>query len=304
MSYGLVYLNKGGVNLKKISIKRNILCDVADELSIRETIILGEVSAGYPAEAYNYIEDGIDLNKYVLGLKDDHKFKNKEGREVFDGKNRKHIKCVWATNKNMIGECIAYGDLIVIDTQKKPNKNSIILFYLDDEFVLKRCAVKNDCIELYSIDEDREPTIYQGEDLSKIGVVTRVVKKFPCPNNHYNGYPEDASSFIASGMDFNHYIIGDNFWETFFYLKAGGDSMIGDGISKGDLLIVDKLRDHYEDSIIVFNIQAKFTLKRFVYEEDKAFLVSSNPLIKPIPYKAGNEIKRWGVLTASIKKYT
>lgn len=265
--------------------------------------ILGQVAAGYPAEAYNYIEERIDLNKYILGIKDDVKIINKEGREVYDGKNRKYIKCVCATNKNMTGEGISMGDLIVIDTNKKPNKNSIILYFLDDEFVLKRSNVRKDSIELLSLDEDTKPIIYEGETLSKIGVVTHVVKKFPCENNQYGGYPEEAFNFVASGMDFNEYVIGDNYWETMFPLWAGGESMNGDGINTKDLLIVDRFREHYDDSILIFRINDEFTLKRIVHEGDYVKLVASNPDIKPIVYKKGTEVKRWGVLTTVIKKY-
>jgi len=288
--------------LKKIQLRRNIICPVAEELSVLDMRILGQVAAGYPAEAYNYIEERIDLNKYILGLKDDEKVVNKEGREVYDGKNRKYVKCVWATNKNMTGEGISLGDLIVIDTQKKPNRDSIILYFVDDEFVLKRSKVTKEYIELYSLDESIKPVRFE-EPLSKIGVVTHVVKKFPCENNKYAGYPEEAFNYVVSGMDFNEYIIGDNYWETIFPLWAGGESMNGDGISKGDLLVVDKLRDHYDDSILIFRINEEYTLKRIVYEGDYVKLVASNPEMKPIVYKKGTEVKRWGVLTTVIKKY-
>lgn len=79
--------------------------------------------------------------------------------------------------------------------------------------------------------------------------------------------------------------------------------MSGDGITKGDLLVVDKLRDSYEDSIIVFHINGEYTLKRIAYEKGISMLVSSNPEIRPMIYKKGTEIKRWGVLTNVIKKY-
>lgn len=289
--------------MEKMFLRQNIICLIADELSVLEIDTGGRVAAGYPAEAYNYIEDRIDLNKYILGIKDDVKYVNEKDREVYDGKNRKYIKCVWATNRNMCGEGISIGDLIVIDTNKKPHKDSIILFYIDDEFALKRCKVYKDRIELFSIGEDREPITYGGESLSRIGIVTHVVKKFPCSDNTYCGYPENAATYVANGMDFNEYIIGDNYWETCFYLWAGGDSMSGDGITKGDLLVVDKLRDSYEDSIIVFHINGEYTLKRIAYEKGIPMLVSSNPEIRPMIYKKGTEIKRWGVLTNVIKKY-
>lgn len=289
--------------MKKDILRQNIIYSIADELTVLEVNTGGRVAAGFPAEAYNYTEDRIDMNKYILGIKDDAKYVSKEGREVYDGKNRKYVKCVWALNNNMIGEGISWGDLIVIDTVKKPHENSIILYYIDDEFVLKRSRVYKDRIELYSITEHKEPIVYIEESLNKIGVVTHVVKKIPCSNNTYSGYPEDAARYMVNGMDFNEYIIGDNYWETFFYMWAGGDSMNGDGINKGDLLVVDKLRTHYEDSILIFHINGEYTLKRIKHMEGRVMLLSSNPLIEPMVYEKGTEIKKWGVLTSVVKKY-
>lgn len=279
--------------MKKIISKQNVLCSLADDLTVLEMPVGGRVAADYPAEAYNYIEHRIDMNMYILGFRNDDKFQNGEGREGYNGKNRKNIKCAWATNRNMTGEGIGFGDLIVIDTCKKPHKDSIIACFWDDELVLKRCIKRKDEIELLSLHEDIKPAI-SGETLSKIGVVTHVIKKFPCRNNSCNNYPEEVSNYLESGMDFNQYIIGKNYPETIFYLWAGGDSMTGDGIARGDLLVVDKLREHYEDSILVFYIDRQFTLKRIRYEGDEAMLVSSNPQMKPIIVKEGNEVKKWG----------
>ena len=261
------------------------------------------MAAGYPAEAYNYREDPIDMNKYILGLKDADKKLNSEGKIVYYNIDKEHIKCLWATNKNMTGEGIDYTDLIVIDTSKTPKANSIILYWLDDEYVLKRCKRQKDCMELISLRDDIPTIEYTGESLLKIGVVTHVIKKYSAYNNNIANYPEDAEKYIASGMDFNEYVIGDNYWETIFYLWAGGNSMAGDGIYKGDLLVVDKLRDHYDDSILVFYINRQYTLKRIRYHSDHNELVSSNEEIEPIQIKKGDEVSRWGVLVNVIKRF-
>ncbi len=263
----------------------------------------GFVAAGYPAEAYNYLEDRIDMNKYILGIKDQEKYKDTEGSEYYPGQHCGHIKCVWATHQAMTGQGIHQGDLIVIDTHKEPHKDSIVLFWLKDEFALKKCVIHPTHIELISLCGDIPPVCCKEEPLLRIGVVTHVIKKLPCSNNLYGGYPENVSGFIANGMDFNTYVIGDNYWETIFYLWAAGDSMIGDGIEKGDLLVVDKAREPYDDSIIVFYLDRQFTLKRIERTDHTVRLVSSNPHMKPIPLHAEHEVKKWGVLIAVIKKY-
>ena len=283
-------------------LKPHIICEVAEELSVLETQVGGTVAAGYPAEADNYTEDRIDMNKYILGLKDSDKKLDSDGNVVYYNRNKEHIKCVWATNKNMTGEGIDYTDLIVFDTSKNPGPNSVILYWLDDEFVLKRSRRHKDYLELKSLHEDIPTIKYDGE-LKRIGVVTHVIKKMSAYNNQIAGYPEDAERYIKTGMDFNEYVIGDNYWETFFYLWAGGDSMKGDGIYKGDLLVVDKLRDSNDESIIVFYLERQYTLKRIEYYKDHIELVSSNKEMEPIIVKKGETVKRWGVLVNVIKKF-
>lgn len=285
------------------ALRPNIICDVAEELSVREKKVEGTVAAGYPAEADNYTEDRIDMNKYILGLKDSDKKLDSEGNVVYYNRNKEHIKCVWATNKNMIGEGIDYTDLIVFDTSKTPGPKSVILYWLDDEFVLKRSFKYKDYVELKSLNKDI-PTIKYDGDLKRIGVVTHVIKKMSAQNNQIAGYPDDAERHIATGIDFNKYVIGkDNYWETFFYLWSGGDSMKGDGIRKGDLLVVDKYRKANDDSIIVFYIDRQYTLKRIEYYKDHVELVSSNKEMEPIIVKEGQFVKRWGVLVNVVKKF-
>jgi len=284
-------------------LRRDIVCDVAEELSVLELPVGGEVAAGYPAEAYNYREDPIDMNKYILGLKDEDKKLDSKGNVVYYNRNKEHIKCVWVTNKNMTGEGIDYTDLIVFDTSRTPDKNSVFLFWLDDEFALKRCRKKKDCLELVSLRDDIPTIEYTGESLQRLGVVTHVIKKYSAYNNNIAGYPDDAHQYIAEGMDFNKYVIGDNYWETVFYLWAGGNSMAGDGIYRRDLLVVDRLRDHFDDSILVFYINLKYTLKRIKYCDDHNELVSSNEEIPPIPIRKGEEVNRWGVLVNVVKKF-
>ena len=115
------------------------------------------------------------------------------------------------------------------------------------------------------------------------------------------GFPSEAYNYTEEGIDFNKLLVKQK--ETTFCLIAGGDSQIGDGISKGDLLIIDKLAEPYDNAIIVFSIDGEFTLKRLKYCDGYIELISSNPDCKPIIVREGEELKRWGVLKYSIKKF-
>lgn len=115
------------------------------------------------------------------------------------------------------------------------------------------------------------------------------------------GFPSEAYNYTETGIDFNRLLIKSK--ETTFCLIAGGDSLSGDGIFPGDLLVVDKLVDPYESAIIIFSINGEFTMKRLEYRKDHVALISSNPAYPPIIIKEGEELKRWGVLRYVIKEF-
>ena len=115
------------------------------------------------------------------------------------------------------------------------------------------------------------------------------------------GFPSEAYNYQEEGIDFNKLLVKQK--ETTFCLIAGGDSQIGDGISKGDLLVIDKLAEPFDNAIIVFSVNGEFTLKRLKYRDGYVELISSNPDCKPIIVREGEELKRWGVLKYSIKKF-
>lgn len=115
------------------------------------------------------------------------------------------------------------------------------------------------------------------------------------------GFPSEAYNYLENGVDFNRMLIKSK--ETTFCLYAGGNSLSGDGIFEGDLLVVDKLEEPYENAILIFSIDGEFTMKRLEYRKDHVALVSSNPNFAPIIVGPGEELKRWGVVRYVIKKF-
>lgn len=244
----------------------------------------GFVAAGYPAEAYNYIEPGLDLNKRII-------------------RNRMHNRCTWATNGQMTGEGIFYGDLIVFDESVKWKSGAIGIYRIDGELSLRREVRREGYMELIPIDENVKPVLVDtDETLERLGIVTHVVKKFSVYRNNYAGLPEDADGYIERGMDYAKYLVGEGRWAVTFYLWAAGESMNGDGINNGDLLIVDNTEPVHEDSILVFIVDGQFTLKRVVRYAGYNELVSSNPAVMPIRIQKGVEMERWGVLKGVVKE--
>lgn len=115
------------------------------------------------------------------------------------------------------------------------------------------------------------------------------------------GFPSEAFNYIEKGIDFNKMLIKSK--ESTFCLHVGGNSLSGDGIFIGDLLVVDKLEEPYENAILIFSINGEFTMKRLEYHGDHVALISSNPDFPPIIVKQGQELERWGVVRYVIKKF-
>jgi DNA polymerase V len=115
------------------------------------------------------------------------------------------------------------------------------------------------------------------------------------------GFPSEAYNYMEEGIDFNKVLVKRK--ETTFCLIADGDCLSGDGIGNGDLLVIDKLEEPRQNSIVVFSIDGEFTLKRLNYGDGCVELISSNPKFETIIVREGEELRRWGVLTFSIKKF-
>lgn len=115
------------------------------------------------------------------------------------------------------------------------------------------------------------------------------------------GFPSEAYNYMEEGIDFNKMLVKRK--ETTFCLIAGGECQSGDGINDGDLLVIDKLEEPYQNSILVFSVDGEFTLKRLKYGVGYVELTSTNPRFKTIIVREGEELRRWGVLTFSIKRF-
>ena len=67
-----------------------------------------------------------------------------------------------------------------------------------------------------------------------------------------------------------------------FLLRVKGDSMIGDGIEDGDLVIVQRQETAEDGDIVVALIEDEATVKRFFRHHDQVELRPSNPQYEPI----------------------
>lgn len=90
-----------------------------------------------------------------------------------------------------------------------------------------------------------------------------------------------------------------------FFFRVSGVSMVDAAMDEGDIIIVDRAIDPYNNCKAVCFIDGEYTVKR-VEIHDKGVRVmpanEKNTAYKPIEITAENDFLIWGVVTYTIKK--
>lgn len=88
-----------------------------------------------------------------------------------------------------------------------------------------------------------------------------------------------------------------------FVLRVRGDSMVGDGIMDGDLIVVEKRRrvENGEMAVVLVG-GSEATVKRFYQEGERVRLRPSNPDMEEIALPAA-DVEVRGVVTGLVRRY-
>jgi len=122
-------------------------------------IFTSRVQAGFPSPADDYLEDKLDLNKYLIQHKEATFF-------------------VRAQGDSMLGAGIHSGDILVVDKSLKAISGKIVIAVVDGDFTVKRLhkyggkitlKAENDTFDDIKIGGDNELIIW--------GVVTAVIHR-------------------------------------------------------------------------------------------------------------------------------
>jgi repressor LexA len=87
-----------------------------------------------------------------------------------------------------------------------------------------------------------------------------------------------------------------------FALRVRGDSMIGDGIHDGDLLVVQSRGDAEAGQTVVAVVDGEATVKRFYLQGEKVELRAANERYEPI-FADPDSVQVRGVVVGLIRKY-
>ena len=99
-------------------------------------------------------------------------------------------------------------------------------------------------------------------------------------------------------LNLNSYLI-DNPAATFF-VRAGGDSMIGAGIHQGDLLIVDRSQHAVSGDVVIAIVDGEFTVKRLFIHGSYVELRPENRRYPTLKFSEETELEIWGVVKSVI----
>ena len=115
-------------------------------------LVTETISAGFPSPAEDYIELGIDLNKYLI-------------------RNPISTFFLRVSGNSMNNAGIYNNDLLIIDRSINPNPGHIVVALLDGEFTLKRLIKKQDNYYLKADKEDYPAiNLYEYLDIQIWGV--------------------------------------------------------------------------------------------------------------------------------------
>ena len=90
-----------------------------------------------------------------------------------------------------------------------------------------------------------------------------------------------------------------------FFFRVSGVSMVDAAMDEGDIIIVDRAIDPYNNCKAVCFIDGEYTVKRVEMGDNMVRLMPANEFntaYKPIEVAPDNEFLIWGVVTYVIKK--
>ena len=114
------------------------------------------------------------------------------------------------------------------------------------------------------------------------------------------GFPSPTDDYRESELDINELVIAHP--DATFYVRVSGNSMEGAGICEGDVLVVDRALDAWENAIIVALVNGECPVKRLVTSDDTRILMPENPHYDPLPITEEMEFRVWGIATYVIHR--
>lgn len=116
------------------------------------------------------------------------------------------------------------------------------------------------------------------------------------------GFPSEAND-VREKLDLMKLLVKHR--ASTFFFRVNGVSMVDAAMDEGDIIIVDRAIEPYNNCKAVCFLDGEYTVKRVEINEDKVRLMPANELNQSytpieVPYESNFMI--WGVVTYVIKK--
>ena len=115
------------------------------------------------------------------------------------------------------------------------------------------------------------------------------------------GFPSPAEQYLEPPLDLNELLVKRP--AATYFVRVQGDSMVGAGISDGDLLVVDRSLRPADGDVIIASVDGDFTVKTYHRDKDGIRLEPANAAYPIIRLRAGQELDYFGKVTACIHRF-
>ena len=115
------------------------------------------------------------------------------------------------------------------------------------------------------------------------------------------GFPSPAEQYQEPPLDLNELLVKRP--AATYFVRVEGDSMVGAGISDGDLLVVDRSLRPADGDVIIASVDGDFTVKTYRRDKSGVRLEPANPNYPVIRLRAGQELDYFGKVTACIHRF-
>ena len=115
------------------------------------------------------------------------------------------------------------------------------------------------------------------------------------------GFPSPADDYKEKKLDLNEYLIKQ--YDSTFFVRIKGDSMIDAGINDNDIVIVDRSIEAALGDIVLASVDSNFTVKTLSKIKLFPRLLPANDKYKPILITENMEFEIWGVITGAVRKF-
>lgn len=236
------------------------------------------IQASFPSPAENFLERTCDINDLCVSNPDD-------------------TYLIPMNDDGLLNDRIEQGDTIIFDIGRPILAGKLVVVRLNDDHLIRQIQFVEQMKVLLPSNPAFDPVyIHPGDNFEICGVVTYVIRS-TSPAEKRRSTSEGIPELVA---DLNRRYIHNQ--EATYFARVGSNSMLGDRIDRGDIIIFDASKTPTPRSIVVAWLNNEYALKRIGYQKKQPALHSSNQLYRPIPVRSGDELRVVGVVTYVIQK--